>query len=202
MQYLIERPYWFAIFGALILITVFVCYKAAQASSKRYKKNEAIMNKLKEENVLRNEFAVLTETLIEKSDSSRLFKGVALNLQKKISDIPDMREGFEKLSDGEKGIYSISFVIEDGKEKLSEFFKANGQPVTGNAMLIFRKLFDGKAAEIFEKEYNAFDEDNEEASVIPEEITRLDSEFSQLVSADEICEKAGNYIKKNKENFI
>ena len=51
MQYLIEHPYWFPIFGVLILITLFVCFKAAQASSKRYKKNEAIMKKLKEENV-------------------------------------------------------------------------------------------------------------------------------------------------------
>ena len=48
MQYLIERPYWFAIFGALILITLFVCVKAGKASAKRYKANEAIMKKLKE----------------------------------------------------------------------------------------------------------------------------------------------------------
>lgn len=202
MQYLIERPYWFAIFGALFLITLFVCFKAAKASSKRYKRNETIMNKLKEENILRNEFAVLTETLIEKSESSRLFKGVALNLQKRISDTPDMRNEFEKLTSEQKEIYSISIMIEDSEEKLSSFFKANSQPVTGNALSVFKKLYSDKTAEVFEAEYNAFDEDNEEASVIPEEIAKLDSEFSQLVSADKICEKAGNYIKENKEKFI
>lgn len=202
MQFLIERPYWFVIFGVLILITLFVCIKAGQASSRRYKANEAIMKKLREENVLRNEFSVLTDTLIENSEAAKLFKGVALNLQKKISDAADMRAEFETLSQEKKEIYSLSFVAEDGAEKLSEFFRANGQPVTGNAFSVFKKLFGGKAVEIFEKEYNAFDEDNEEASVIPEEIEKLDSEFSQLVSADDICEKAGNFIKENKSIFI
>ncbi|MEE1011606.1 MAG: hypothetical protein U0L11_06180 [Acutalibacteraceae bacterium] len=202
MQYLIERPYWFVIFGALILITAFVCFKAAQASSKRYKKNEAIMNKLKEENILRNEFAVLTQTLIENAETTRLFKGVALNLQKKISDTPDMRSEFDKFTAEQKEIYAISFVIEDGEEKLSGFFRANGQPVTGCAYSLFKKIFSGKAAEIFEKEYNAFDEDNEETSLIPEEIKKYDAEFSQLVTADEIRRNAGNFIKENKEKFI
>lgn len=202
MQFLIERPYWFVIFGVLILITLFVCIKAGQASSKRYKANEEIMKKLKEENILRNEFSTLTEALISNSESAKLFKGTALNLQKKISDAADMRTEFDALSQEKKEIYSLSFVAEDGAEKLSDFFKANGQPVTGNALLMFRKLFDGRAVEIFENEYNAFDEENEEASVIPEEIEKLDSEFSQLVSADDICEKAGNFIKENKDMFI
>lgn len=201
MEYLLERPYWFAVFGVLFLITVFVCFKAAKASSKRYKKNEAIMNKLKEENILRNEFAVLTDTLIENADASRLFKGVALNLQKKISDTPDMRSEFDKFTEEQKEIYAVSFVIEDGGEKLSGFFRANGQPVTGSALSLFKKIFDGKAAEIFEKEYNAFDEDNEETSLIPEEIKNCDDEFSKLVSAEDICEKAGNYIKENKDKY-
>ena len=113
-----------------------------------------------------------------------------------------MRSEFDTLTAEQKEIYSVSFVAEDGEEKLSKFFKANGQPVTGNAFSVFKKIFDGKAVEIFEKEYKAFDEDNEDTSFIPEEIDKLDSEFSQLVSANDICEKAGNYIKANKEKFI
>lgn len=202
MQYLIERPYWFVIFGVLILITLFVCIKAGQASSKRYKANEAIMKKLKEENILRNEFALLTESVIEKSEPAKLFKGVALNLQKKISDAADMNTEFETLSQEKKEIYALSFVVEDGSEKLSNFFKTNGQPVTGNALSAFKKLFDGREADIFEYEYNAFDEDNETASFIPKEIEKLDSEFSQLICADDICEKAGIYIKENKNIFM
>lgn len=202
MQYLIERPYWFVIFGVLILVTLFVCIKAGQASSKRYKANEAVMKKLKEENLLRNEFAVLTDSLIEKSEPAKLFKGVAFNLQKKISDAADMDSEFNKLTQEQKEIYALSFVVEDGSEKLSGFFKANGQPVTGTALAAFKKLFDGKAAEIFESEYNSFDENNENASVIPEEIEKYDAEFAQLIFADAICNAAGKFIKNNPEKFI
>lgn len=202
MQYLIERPYWFVIFGVLIIITLFVCIKAGQASSKRYKANEAIMKKLNEENILRNEFAVLTDSLIEKSEPAKLFKGVALNLQKRVSDAADMNSEFEKLTQEQKEIYALSFVIEDGNDKLSGFFKANGQPVTDIALDAFKKLFDGKAAEIFESEYNSFDENNEDSSVIPEQIEKSDAEFASLISADAICNAAGKFIKENAEKFM
>lgn len=202
MSYMLENPIWLVILAALIILTVFVCIKAGAASSKRYKANEAIMKKLKEENQLRNEFAVLTPSLVENADSARLFKGVALNLQKKISDAADMTAEFEKLSQEQKEIYALSFVVEDGSEKLSEFFKSNGQPLTGAALSAFKRLFDGKALEIFESEYNSYDSDNEAASVIPAEIEKNDSEFAQLITADSICEAAGNFVKEKTERFI
>lgn len=202
MAYMLENPYWIVIIVALIILTIFVCIKAGAASSKRYKANEAIMKKLKEENILRNEFAVLTDTLIQNSEPSKLFKGVALNLQKKISDAADMNAEFDKLNDEQKRIYALSYVIEDGSENLSNFFKSNGQPLTGAALTAFKKIFSGKAAEIFEFEYNAYDEDNEETSVIPEEIDKNNADFASLITAETICETAGKFIKENAEKFM
>ena len=202
MAYMLEHPYWLVILAVLIIITVFMCIKAGAASSKRYKANEAIIKKLKEENLLRNEFAVLTQSLIESAEPARLFRGVALNLQKKISDATDMNGEFEKLTDEQKEIYALSFVVEDGGEKLSEFFKANGQPLTCFALKGFTRLFDGKTAEIFTEEYNAYDPENETASLIPAEIEKNDAEFAQLITADSICDAAGKMIKENYEKFI
>lgn len=202
IAYFLERPYLIAIMAALVALTLFVCVKAGQASARRGKANEALMKKLKEENELRNEFAVLTETLVKKADSVRLFKGVALNLQKKISDAADMESEFAKFSNEQKMIYALSFVVEDGSEKLSSFFRINGKPVTDNALNAFGKLFDGRAYEIFESEYNSFDPDNEEASVIPEETEKLDAEFASLADADSICAAGGRFIADNSEKFI
>lgn len=202
MAYMLENPYWLVILGVLIVITIFVCTKAGKASSKRYKANEAIIKKLKEENALRNEFSVLTPSLAESADPVRLFKGVALNLQKKISDSADMTYAFDSLTEEQQEIYALSFVVEDGGEKLSSFFKANGQPLTGAAFRGFTRLFDGRADEIFAKEYNAYDPDNETESFIPAEIEKYDAEFSQLVASDFICESAGRFIKENYEKFI
>ena len=175
IQYFLERPYLILLMAALVVLTLFVCVKAGQASSRRSKEVEKIMKKLKEENLLRNEFAALSDSLIASSDPARLFKGVALNLQKKVSDAADMNAEFEKFTSGQKMIYALSFVVEDGGEKLSEFFRANGQPLTGAALDAVRNLFDGKVTEVFEAEYNAFDSDNEEVSFVASKIEALDA---------------------------
>ena len=202
IAYFLDRPYLIVILVALVILTIFVCFKAGQASAKRGKANEALLKKLKEENELRNEFSLLTESLVERSEPSRLFKGVSLNLQKKISDAADMESEFSKFSNEQKMIYALSFVVEDGGEKLSSFFKVNGKPVTDNALDAFGKIFDGRVYEIFESEYNSFDPDNEAASVVSEEIEKLDAEFASLADAGSICAAGGKFIAGNCGKFI
>ncbi len=202
IQYFLERPYLIVIMIAVILLTLFVCVKAGQASAKRSKINEALIKKLKEENELRNEFALLTEKTVADADELRLFRGVALNLQKKISDADDMISEFDSMNEEQRDIYALSFVVEDGESALSSFFRANGQPLTGASLNAVKKLFKDNVSEIFEKEYNAFDSENEEVSMIPDEISELDKKFADNLSADEICRVAGRYIKDNAEKFI
>lgn len=202
IQYFLERPYLIVIMAAVIALTVFVCIKAGRASARRSRANEAIMKKLKEENELRNEFSILTESLAQKSEPDRLFKGVALNLQKKIHDAPDMVAEFAKLTQEQREIYALSFIIEDGGEKLSNFFRANGQPLTGEAVNAVDRLFAGRAGEIFKSEFERFDPDNETASVIPEEIEKADREFAEILGEKDICAAAGRFIAENIEKFI
>lgn len=202
LQYFLERPYLILIMLAMVVLTLFVCVKAGQASSKRSKVNEKLIKKLKEENEIRNEFAILTSSLAQSAQLERLFKGVALNLQKRVSDAQDMVAEFEKLTQEQREIYALSFITEDGGEKLSGFFRTNGQPLTGEALNAVKRLFGGRAAEIFELEYKAFDSDNEDVSVIPEEIEAIDKEFAELINENIIGNKAGSFIKENIEKFI
>ncbi len=202
IQYFLERPYLIFILLATVVLTLFVCIKAGQASSKRSKANENLIKKLKEENELRGEFAILTPSLAKNAVPTRLFKGVALNLQKRVSNAEDMVAEFEKLTQEQKEIYALSFVAEDGGEKLSGFFRTNGQPLTGEAVNAVKRLFGGKAAEIFELEYKAFDSENEDVSFVPSEIEAADREFSELISEDALGETAGRFIAENIEKFI
>ena len=202
IAYFLERPYLIIIFAVLIILTVFVCIKAGQASSRRHAEMEKNMKKLKEEKELRNEFAALTPSLAENADPERLFKGTALNLQKRVADKDDMNAEFEALTAEQKGIYSLALVVEDGAERLSLFFEANGQPVTGEAKALLNKIADEKICRIFEKEYLAFDRDDETTSFIPEEIKTLDKEFTSLEPYAQICESAGKFICENIEKFI
>lgn len=202
IQYFLDRPYLIIILIAVLALTVFVCIKAGQASAKRSQVNQALMKKLKEENLLRNEFSILTESLAAKAQADRLFKGVALNLQKRISDAADMNAEFDSLTQEQREIYGLSFVIEDGGEALSKFFRTNGQPLTGAAYSAMERIIGGRAFEIFDAEYKAFDPENEEASYEPEKTAVLDGEFLDVISENELCTKAGNYIKANVEKFI
>ena len=163
---------------------------------------DAFPKKLKEENLLRNEFSILTESLAAKAQTDRLFKGVALNLQKRISDAADMNAEFDSLTQEQREIYGLSFVIEDGGEALSAFFRTNGQPLTGAAYSAMERIIGGRAFEIFDAEYKAFDPENEEASYEPEKTAVLDGEFLDVISENELCTKAGNYIKANVEKFL
>lgn len=202
IKYLAGHPVWIAALAALILLTAFVCFKAAQASSKRYAANEKTMKKIKEENELCNEFAILTPSLISSSQAERLFKGVALNLQKRVADKEDIMAEFDSLTDEQREIYALYTVVDDGEKRLSAFFENCGKPLTEVALNAVTRLLEGEAVEAFRNEFDAFDGDNETVSFIPEEIKKLDARFSELAPVEEICEKAGAFIKSAPEKFI
>lgn len=202
LQFYLEHPYFIALLAALIIFTLWVCYKAAKAGSKRNAANEKTIKKIKEENELTNEFAILTENSILSADSERLFKGIALNLQKRVSEKDDILDEYNSLTDEQKEVYALYSVIDDGSEKLSCFFSASTKPLTTDAFSAFTRLYEGRAVEIFEKELLAYDSDNETVSFIPEEIEKLDKEFKEIVFHDEICKKAGDFIKTCPDKFI
>ena len=202
IQYFIDHPIWIAVFAAVVLLTVFVCFKAAQAGSRRYAANEKTIKKIKEENELMNEFSILTESLVAASDSARLFKGVALNLQKRVADKADIMAEFDSLTDGQKEIYALLSVVDDGETRLSAFFEACGKPLTEYALSAVSNILEADAVDTFRKEYDAFDGDNETVSFIPDEIKKLDESFKSLAPIEKICAQAGDFIKKNPEKFI
>ena len=202
IQYFIDHPVWIFVLAAVTLLTVFVCIKAAQASSKRYAANEKTIKKIKEENALCNEFAILTESLITSAQADRLFKGVALNLQKRVAKKDDIMAEFNTLTQEQKEIYALYSVIDDGEKRLSAFFEVCGKPLTDYALNAVTRLLDGESVDVFKAEYDAFDGDNETVSFIPEEIKKLDARFAELVTADVICAKAGEFIKTSAEKFI
>lgn len=202
LKYYADHPVWIFVLVGAVLLTFFVCLKAAQASSKRYAANEKTIKKIKEENELCNEFAILTESLIASAEAGRLFKGVALNLQKRVADKDDIMAEFDALTQEQKEIYALYTVIDDGGNRLSGFFENCTKPLTDVALEAIGRLLDSEAVEVFKKEFDAFDDDNENVSFIPEEIKKLDTRFAELAPVDSICTKAGEFIKSAPEKFI
>lgn len=202
IKYLAAHPVWIIALVATAILTVFVCAKAAQASSKRYAANEKTIKKIKEENALCNEFSILTESLVASAQADRLFKGVALNLQKRVAAKDDIMAEFNTLTQEQKEAYALYAVIDDGEKRLSAFFENCTKPLTDFAFDAIARLLEGEAVDVFKKELDAFDGDNETVSFIPEEIKKLDARFAELAPIDSICTKAGEFIKSAPEKFI
>lgn len=201
LDYFRENPLVGAGIAVLFIAVVVLWVKVLKERGIRNAENEAILNRLKEEKKLRDDFKVLSKELADSSDDIPLFRGVSLNLQKRISDSVDMENEFALLTDEQRMIYALSFVVEDGGEKLSGFFAGNGKPLTVEAKKAVEAMFPSEAAEIFSKEYLAYDPDDETTSLIAGEIAEWDKSFAEIISAEKIMECGGKFIRENIEKF-
>lgn len=202
LEYYSQHPLYAVLLVALIIVTAFVCVKAAKASARRSRETNKIMNKLKEENKLRNDYAILTNELISSADSVELFKGVAVNLQKRVADKTDMAAEFDSLTKGQKYIYSLYTFLEDSEKEMSNFFKMNTKPLTSTAKEAVGTIVGGEFAAAFNLEYNAYDEDNEKVSVVPEEIEEANKKTAPFIANGTVANLAGEYIKNHPDEFL
>ena len=187
---------------AFAVLALFVLVKAGRAFSKRSAENNRIIAKLEADTKLRKEFENLTPELAKSAQPEKLFKGVALNLCRRIEKAENILEEFNSLNDCQKEIYSLYFVFEDGGETLSEFFKINGKPLTEYALGIVKKIYPAELSGIFESEYDAYDSDNETASLIADKIAKEDAQFKKLTENTDIFAPAAEYIISNINSFI
>ena len=119
------RQYWYlgiALIAAVIL-TLWVIKKAAQASSRAHAEREAQMKKLEYESGVLKEFSELSEEKLRNADSKRAFDGVAMNIQRYLEKQSNMNAAFSALSDSQRQIYALYYLIDDSQKGLSEFFK-------------------------------------------------------------------------------
>ena len=191
--------YWYltVILVVAIVLTVFVSVKAAKAAKKSRSKREKIIEQLRYENKTRAEFANPTAQQILSAEPEKLVDGIALNLQADLEKQADMVAAFENLSKPPKYIYALYYFITDSKEKLSEFFKKNGKPLTGTAKEAVESALGCKVYDLYVKQYQAFDSENEDVSLIQTEIDASDAAFAEVRAETDFYELAAAYIKTN-----
>lgn len=169
---------------AVIALTAFVWYKALKASSKRNAAKRELITKLEHEKKLREEYAVLTADKLRSAEPEMLAEGVGTNIQMYLEKQPDMNAAFEALTEPKKYAYAICYIVQDGSKKLSEFFRANGKPLTPVALAAVEEIIGGEYADVFKKEYDIFDDDNETDSFNENEVSRLDEKSAELFAKE------------------
>lgn len=204
-DYIFTHWYVGVIIVVLIIATVVMWIKALSASQKSRELREAEIARLEKEKALRAEFKVLDESKFETEENEKLLYGVAANIQMFLEKEQDMQKSFEEMPEEKKYVYALNYVFEDSKDKtLSEFFRANGQPLTGVAENAVEKIIGGKFSDVFTSLYSMMDDDVEDTSYDAEKITVFDKEYSEIMSLqkEEIFNKIADYIKSNKQIFL
>ena len=203
-EYISQHPIAGAALALLAILTVFVCIKAMFASKKRSEERERIIADIEKEKALRKEFKTVDDSTFSNADDYRLIIGLCAYVQQKIENETDMNAAFSALSEIEKFAYVLGYVFEDSKKGLSEFFRANGEPLLSVSLDAVRKVVGGDFAEIFEKEFVMLDENDETTSVDNKELDVLDSRFSTIIENEgsEVYAKVASYLRLNKNYFL
>lgn len=197
------EQYWYLILALvlLVILTLWVIKKAALASQKYHGERQRQMEKFEYEAGVLKEFAALSEEKLKAADKKRAFDGVAMNIQKALEKQPNMDSAFAALPEAQRRIYALYYLAEDSRDGLSEFFKCNSAPLTPVARDAVRELLPQNAVEAFEKEYNAYDPEDEVTSLIKGEIDENDRAYAEAMENFDFYTACVDYIIKNLPSF-
>lgn len=203
-EYISQHWYAGAALILLIILTVFVWIRAMISGKKRNEERERIIAEIEKEKALRKEFKTIDGNTFSNVDDYRLIIGMCAHIQQKIEDESDMNAAFSALSEPEKYAYVLGYVFEDSKNGLSEFFRANGEPLLSVSLEAVKNVIGGVFSEIFGKEYIMLDENDETTSVDNNELEVLDRKFASIIETEgsDLYAKVASYIRTNKNIFL
>ncbi len=198
------KEYWIlcALFVLAVIALIFVSIKASQAVARTKAEKEKLIKKLDHMKKIREGYAELTEEKILSDTSEDLLEGVTDNIQQHLEKSEDMAEAFSKLNEEEKIAYAFFYFLDEAKVNVSEFFKAYSKPLTPYALKACEAFCDENLYSLIKSEYDSYDEDNEESSVIESEIAKLDEKIKEIFNEKELKLASCEYIKKNAEKFV
>ncbi len=207
ISYLTGHWYLIPVFIVLIALTVFMWVKAITSGQKRKEERERIIAQLEKEKALRNQFRVLSEDILTDSsvDDERLIFGFAANVQMSIEKLDNMNEEFMSLNEVKQNVYALSYVFEDSKYIcLSDFFRANGEPLTSVAQRAVADVVGGELSEIFTSQFSMLDENNEEVSFDEKQVALLDTRYCEFMKSEKanVLRTVADYIRNNYNSFI
>lgn len=198
-----DNFYLWILLALAVVLLIFMCRKASKTSKEHYRRQEELKQQLIHQAELKRDFEELTKEKIENTPDEKLLEGAAASIQFHLERHIDMEERFGELPLSCKYVYTLQYLIEDTKDGLYEFFKKNGEPLTGLVSQAADEVFQNKKlTEIIKQEYNMSDDNNEEVSVDADEISRLDKEFAEIIKVTDVSGLSAKYIREHLEDFL
>jgi len=198
-----EFPTLYIVTAAAALLCLFLWVMAMRSSRKRNRARDALIASLEHEKALRAQFREVTQQQLIDTPPERLIEGLCSNIQMALERQPDMEAAYGALAQPRRLVYALGYVLQDGREALSEFFRRNGQPLTRAALEAAWCLVGGEYAEIFRREYDAYDQSNEQVSLVKGDIARDDARFAALAleQGGGLYAQAREFILANSSHF-
>ncbi len=202
MQVFTEYWYLWLLLAALGIAAFFAWGKASAAARRRGEKRAEIEAKLRYEAKLRQESPQLTPERIAQAPQDTLLDGVVLLMQQRLEKLPDMTQAFRLCTAPEQEMYALYYLCEDGAQKLSNFYRINGEPLLSLAPQALVHIGAQEEARIAAEEYEMFDEGNETVSLDRERLAQLDEAFRSFFRVSRVKLLAAEYIRANAQDFL
>ncbi len=201
IDYLLHYWYFTLALLALLVFTGFVWRKALRAAKRGRAARNELFEKMKYQNEARRWFRALQEEDLAAAENQRLFDGAALAVQEDLERSGHMDSAFQDLPQAQQWVYALYYLMEDAATSLSHFFKQNGKPLTPSAKEAVRAVLGEEAAAIFNPMYQAFDEEDEEASLITAQLHEGDDAFAAYLAQTDTAALTAQYIRENFNQF-
>ncbi|MPM63551.1 hypothetical protein SDC9_110431 [bioreactor metagenome] len=207
MKYIIEafnqNKMLFLFFIVMCILTVLMIIKAGKAVRNTNLHKAENIKKLDRMKYLREKYNDITAEDILKDDSDDLFEGLVFNIQYDLQKSDNMNTSFEVFSENQKMLYALHYFLEECADSPSNFFRNYGPPLTPYVPLAVEKIFNNQIfSENINNLYNAYDEENEDVSVIKSDIEQYDNAIKNCLGDINVNHSVCEYLKKNAEKCV
>ena len=201
LERLMNNPIELVKYAALIVLAViiYIWYRSIPTDKGSILKNP------KAEKRLKRDFRTISDAHFDpERDNYMLVVGMCLNISASLEKESQPDEAFSLLPAAKQYAMSLGYLFEDSRERLSDFFRYNDEPLLNAAERAAETILGGEFAELYSKEYAMFDKTKEDISLSEEEVNSIDSKFRAMMKehGTEIYKNAADYIRKNKSIFL
>lgn len=198
IQSILDYPVLYIIIIVLIALCLFVWRKAMRASARRNASRDMVIAQLKEYHALRREFANPTPEQMAAAEPNKLIAGLCANVQHQLEESNDPDGLFATLPQAVQTAYALGYLLEDGSEQLSNFFRRNGPPLTTIAQQAAQTLLPTEFAELYTALYAIH---NGTAANHAADIPALDSRAHAIMQQASFWKAAHTYFLENAAVF-
>lgn len=201
IEYMLHNPMTGVKYIVMIILAVIIFFWYRSISTNKGR----VFGNAKVEKGLKRDFMTIGEEHFDpERDDYLLTVGMCLHIQTQLEKEKQPNEAFKKLPAEKQYAMTLGYVFEDTRASLSNYFRSNGEPLLSASMNAVSEVIGGEYAELFRKEYDMFNENNEDVSVIENDVRAVDEKFKELMKNEDkaVYKLAADYIRENKGKFL